>query len=432
MKRVFIALASLLAFTVLVFAAYGVYFLISLVIHINATADTLPEEMKLAKQAGIKTDPSHFQQPLPPAKLNAAVVYDQLTILLRKRPLTSNQMVALSRLNDPYRTSAEANLACETALRRGDIMRLVYEAVAKPDCVFKKNWTEAIDLHFSELKTMQTTSYMIRAESLALERKGEWKQAIRTQSMGFTLAWDAGMDQTLIALMMESSLDYNTLLGMQDILQRYANNPSAVRIIHNTVSNRIRNLDLKRAVQSEIIMDISIAEILKEGDLSSHVDKLQRDMYPFSKLGRLADANLATLLKEMIPLYQATCLKPPGRTKVIDSVVNGINSDMNLAFKTKDVTWLLGIYLLPIPNELKVVGDRAFTERNILLASTAALEYHSTHGFFPDNLDKIAPETLHPVIGNPVTYRYTKNGFVVTGMRKPLDIHKAKLIFKYP
>ncbi len=428
MKRVLIALVSLFVFTVIVFAAYGAYFFATLIIHINNAADCLPQELKMARQAGINADPSHFQQTLPPARLNAAIDYDRLTELLKKHPFTSNQMVALSRLDHSDCISKQSNIACKTVAQRGNLMKLVYAAVSKPDCVFEKDWTHVFNIHFSELKTLRTAYYLLRAESLAQERRGQWKQAIKTQTMGFKLARDAGTDPIFIALIDESDLDYDVLIGMRDILRRYANNPLAVQLIHDEVSSDIMDPDLKKAVQGEIIMAISSCNMVVNGE-SVEDDNGFESM----SNGKLADANMAITLKELIPLYKAACLKLPRRTQAIDNAIDGINRDMNHAFHIKDITWLLSSELLvPLTNYFKVMGTGAFTERSILLASTAVLEYHAKHGAYPASLDEIAPETLHPFRGNPVTYRRTKQGFIVKGAPKPMDIYHAHLFFQYP
>ncbi len=119
-------------------------------------------------------------------------------------------------------------------------------------------------------------------------------------------------------------------------------------------------------------------------------------------------ANMA-ITKELIPLYKAACLKLPGRTQAIDNAIDCINRDIKHAAHIEDITWLLSFEcFIPFSIYCKVKGTRAFTERNILLASTAMLEYHANHGAYPASLDEIAPETLHPFRGNPVTYPRTK------------------------
>ncbi len=416
----------------MLFAFYAVFFLHSIIHHVNAMAATLPQEERLASQAGINIDPSQFQQPLPPPKLNAARDIDKLTDLLKKHPLTAKQNSALIRFIHPNCPPDQVALAIQILSQRPDVMKFVTDATSKPDCVFVHDWSHALSEKFRELATIQTVGFMMRVESLLQLRQGNWSQAIKTQAFGFKLAKDAESDSTMLALLVESSLNYNTLIGMQTIMERYAANPKSLSLIIDTVTHSMGDINIKRAVQGEIIMGISACgEVIQKNVLSDVTNSKQKAMLNHLAGKSILDAGLAIYLKEMIPLYQAACIKPPARTQSLSTAYGRIQQDINHAAKTHDVAWILPMVFMPIINPAWL-GGADYTERNVLLASAAVLKYHVKHGSYPASLDKIAPETLHPAMGNPVIYHREKSGFTVTGASQPMDLRGAKVAFKYP
>ncbi len=416
----------------MLFAFYAVYFLHSIIRHVNAVAATLPQEERLAKQAGINIDPSHFQQPLPPAQINAASDINKLTELLKKRPLTVKQDEALKSLPNPNCSTAQVDIACKTVTQRGDLMKIVTDAASKPDCVFKHEWQHSFKIKFPEIETIRTAVLMIYAKSLLQFRRRNWSLAIKTLGLGFKLSKCLESDQTLLALLVESNLNYNTLIEMQTILHRYASNPEAVRLIVDTITYSMGDMNIKGAVQGEIIMGISACgEVIHKNELTDITDSKQKAMLHHLARKAFLDAGLAIYLKEMISLYQAACINSPDRTQSLVTAYNRIQQDIHHAAKTHDVAWILPIVFMPVSNP-GWLGGGVYTERNVLLASAAVLEYHSKHGSYPASLNIIAPETLHPVMGNPVIYHREKNGFTVTGTSQPMDLRGAKVAFKYP
>lgn len=432
MKRFFITAAIALLLSCTLFAFYAVYYLKTVIHHVNVTAAMLPQEKRVAKQAGINIDPAHFQKPPPPPKLNAALDINKLTALLKKRPLTTKQHEALMALFEQNCPPEQVDLACNTVSQREDLMRLVTTAASKPDCVFVHDWPHAYKTKFPEINTIRTAVLMINAESLVLLRRGNWSQAIKTQTLGFKLAKDLESDQTMLALLMETSLNYNSLVTMQKIMEHYASNPEAIRLIDDIVTHCMGDVNIKGAYQGEIIMGISACDdVIHKNALSDVTNSQQKAM--LSRLARKAilDAGLAIYLREMIPVYSAACLKPPERTQALDSAYNRIQKDMDHAAKSHDMAWLLPLIFMPIINPTWI-GGSDYTERNVLLASASVLEYHSRHGSYPNSLSMIAPSTLHPIMGNPVIYHREKNGFSITGASQPMDIRGAQVAFKYP
>jgi hypothetical protein len=110
----------------------------------TGTSD-LARQRAAARREGIPLTPREIQRPSPPPALDAAPIYEQLTRLLKEKPLDEKLEAAAQRLGSRSQYGPEDVAAARKLLAdRQDVMTLVHRATDRPQCVFQRDWSPGL------------------------------------------------------------------------------------------------------------------------------------------------------------------------------------------------------------------------------------------------------------------------------------------------
>ncbi|HLK55462.1 MAG TPA: hypothetical protein VKU00_02805, partial [Chthonomonadaceae bacterium] len=227
---------------------------------------TVAEELELTKQAGLPTTPKELQPPLPPADRNAAIIYRQLTELMQEHPLSEEDKIAGAGVSRKELPSDQIAALRRAYSRRGDVGNLIYQAVSREACVFKRPWETGPDVKLPEYANMRLAARWLSGESAVLLHDGKTQQAIETQALGFRIARHASNDPILIAQLVAIAIDAISLAGMERILYTAGDRPEIAQAVQQAIEKEWKPVSMAYGMHGEIIMDeVIIGRLRKSG-----------------------------------------------------------------------------------------------------------------------------------------------------------------------
>jgi hypothetical protein len=215
-----------------------------------------------ARKAGLPTEAKDLQPPLPPAKQNAAPIYTQLGSLLKARPVGQADR-NMEQQTAPL-AADETKRIRDAQRRRSDVMTLIHQATARPDCVFVRNWSNYLTVTFPEYRDMRMAARYIKAESAVLAWEGKPLEAVKNQALGFRIARHAASDNMLISYLVGVAIDAITLAGMQHILASTGNRPDVDDAVRAAIEKEYRPLSLARALRTEVGTQLGVLRVLRK------------------------------------------------------------------------------------------------------------------------------------------------------------------------
>lgn len=387
---------------------------------LTSLAARYPQDLALAKKAGLAVSVAEFVRPVPPADRNAAVVYDQMVKVLNTRPIAGPDQV-LDYLAAPTYASAGELQAAEAALSsRADLVAFVHQAASRPDCYFVKNWTQPnpAQVAYPEMTALLEASHILTAQSLVMAAQGRPVQAVQNQALGFRIVDHAATEPTLTGYLLSTGAATTTVSGLQKILYMAGDNAKVDRAVAQAIAQNWRAPSLAHALSGESGFQQSTISYLKQAGFSqvANVPAIpagaQNSIPPAYRQPpqweTFLDANGAFMAESMIPLVATadeSCAQSKQAMQDASQRINQTEADPSRFFANYKV-----------PASVQLPDDRAKLAACVLetQAGAAVLAWRAAHGSFPASLSQAMPKVpLDPYNGKPLGYRREGDGFVV-------------------
>ena len=422
---------------------------------IAAGPANLAREEAVARQEGIPLTAAQLQHPLPPPDQNAAPLYMKLTKLLHDKPL---HLPPYAEGMDAFHSYTPEQIASVRRIlaARQDVMTLVHQAAARPQCVFVQDWSQGIALKFPEYMQIREAARILRTESYLLARDGHYHEAIANQALGFRVADQAAAGRTLVSYLVGVASEASTLGGMQGILAQAGPKADVDADVEKTVAAASPHLSLRNAMAGDTGLgyaslakthqyekygvEVALKTAFPDDDASqshalsaSQVSTAERD-----RLHNLIDAWQADYLSRMLPLIRASDAPRMARSAVFAVTHKPENKETdNTAPLTDPMHWVPRL-LVPDLDKIDQNDTRISARVAVTLAAALLLARKAKTGAYPDNLPQGFTD---PFTGKPLGYRFEGNGFVVysagptghfDGGRPGQKVPGQESLFRYP
>jgi len=371
------------------------------------------KELAEAKRAGIPTTPQELQLPLPPPNQNAAPLYTELTKILREKPLSKDEKIIEY---SGYRgvLSPEQFERLRRALTsRSYLVSLVHKAVARPKCVFVRDWTTPQFTPTPEHIAMRFAARLIAAESLLITHDGNPLKAIRNQALGFQVARHISAESQQIGYLKGNSMDSITFRGFQRMLYLSGGNAKVAEAVQATVQRDYQPHSLRNALKLMAGCDIVMLDFFHKKGSRKGKEEYRHTFMPDNKQPSLEDwsafiyANSRVLLRCAYSLIAAADLPYWQSAPVFQLAHTKLEKDSNPKLMFVQTSNLSTFNDDQLRTRMKATAE-------VTRAGAFLLAWKAKHGAFPEKLDGASsPKFVDPFDGKPLKYRKEGAGFVV-------------------
>lgn len=389
---------------------------------VGSATPSLTEELRLMKQAGLPTRPRELQAPLPPESRNAAPLYQQLTELLKSKPLSEADKIANQGTWRRALTAEQAGQIRKALADRADITDLVHRAVGRPECVFDRKWEQGASMIFPEFATMRMATRWLSAESALQLYDGKPLDALRTQALGFRVSEHVSHDPMLIAYLVALATDSITLSGIERIEFVAGDRPGVAEAVLRVLNTDLKPRSLAYGLRGELVLPVvemakshkgkaedyekELERERKQGNLTSDIPKLSaEDRLHFDGFVDRIEAAMLRHLRLLITAADRPYGEAHREFQKAEADLNAHRSDA--AYVT------LRIVAPVYSQSLEKAGkDQAMvaTDR----AAASLFVWHAAHGTFPERLEQAMGKVpLDPFDGKPIRYKREGAGFIV-------------------
>jgi hypothetical protein len=378
------------------------------------------QEIAAAKREGVPIGPQALQAPLPPPEQNAAALYTQMILLRKTRPLSQEDDGAIAAVAGHKMPSAEQWTQARLVLQhRPDLLRLIHQVAARPQCVFTRDWSNPNAILSPELAQMREAVRLLTAESLLLAQNGKPLEAVRNEALGFRIAHHADEENWLIGYLTAINSDAITLNSMEKILTMAGNDPAVADAVQKEIEKAWTPPDLIHSLRSEAGIQVGEVEMLRKlgpaslgqfaGDSSPDAATLHMNPQAWNAF---LDANGAYMLHQMRTSINAAKRPFLEATPILRSL------DAQ-TMQGKSLTHLLAVIILPqfALGAEKRASIQALADT--VRAAAAVLAWKARHGAFPATLAQaLTTVPTDPFDGKPLRYRQEGTGFVLYSVGK--------------
>ncbi len=358
---------------------------------------------------------------------NAAPIYTQLMQLLKAHPLTAQEKAALTLPPGASLPPAQWEQMARLVHDRADVMQLVHQAAARPQCAFVRDWAmpDPADIPFSELAAVRNAARFLEAESLLMARQGKPLDAVNNLTLGFQIARHGASDNTLIAYLVGVAIDAITLDGLKRILWMAGPNAAVAQSVKTTIAQNWKPRSLASALRTEVAFNLGLIAFLRMNGANG-VDQITGDT-SFSQAYPHLDPNYwnaqlnysgVFILRQMEYAIQNADRPYPKAQPALGQIELQANDKRHVA------RFLAAVLL---PDAAKTAEKRAQIQAMVDVdqAGAATLAQFARTGQLPDRLVHLPND---PFNGAPLKYRCEgTNGFVIYSVGQSGDFNGGNL-----
>ena len=381
-----------------------------------APPGTLKQEIAAARRAGLPLTPGELAR-RPPVRAadNAAPLYRKLDALLMARPITQEEAdIVEGRALKPDASVADIAAAAAFFARRKDLMDLIHRAAARPDCDFQRDWSLGPSLLFPEFSRLRKAGRLLSCEANVQACRGDVAGAMRTCAAIGKVARHASSDPYLIAHLVDYAIESLGMSRIEAVLRAHPTEAMARAASAAIACYRTRPVG--EAIRGEAVMAMVCVEMLRKdpaslADLTGDTGSRANGAPARPRLSpAMVDANAAYLVWYFHMM--AGALRQP--YPVGRRTVSAVQAEVDARTARRDMTTLLGAFLLPVFTQAGDQAARAAAQQGALRAMAAALEFRARHTALPSTLAscmKAVP--TDPFDGKPMRYRVEGKSFVI-------------------
>ena len=415
----------------------------------QTSSSSLQETLQGLKQAGLPTTPEELQAPLPPQAQNAAPLYRQLDALLKTKPTVGDDKAATDGVGYKPLTAEQAKKLKKAFQNRADIGRLIHQAVARPDCVFDRQWGQGSAMWFPEFARMRVAARWLSAESALQLYDGKPLDAIRTEALGFRLAFHTAKDPMLIAYLVSIAIDTITLRGMERILYTAGDRPGVALAVQQAIEANAKPHSLAHGLRFEIMLPLIDME--KNRKISPDAYEKSAHAYgesdlpkPFPPLsaadkqnwGQFMDRSETAMLRMQHQMINLADRPYQEAQRGLYSVTSDLSAHAHdAAYNVARIIYL--VYSQALTKRAQMAAKVAAVR-----AGAAILAWKVKHKTLPATLEMAMPHIpLDPFNGQPMRYQKSGNTFIIysvgptghfDGGAATVKPNAMETVFRYP
>lgn len=256
---------------------------------------------------------------------------------------------------------------------------------------------------------------MLTAQSLILAHQGRIQEAIRNQSLGFTIAQQSGEDKTSIAFLTETSCEAITLQGLMQIVTLDHGAPSTAASVQSVIASHAKVPSVSTGLKWDMAANLAEIDYMKthgsgkpsdDDPDASGADPQEMSPRARQEYDAVMDANSVYLLRQMRKAIavadQPYSVSQPVSKKLED------DSDKTSLLR---ITRMIGSLNYPMAQSTALKRVQLQALINVDRASCDVFAARDKKGQFPAQI----PGTFtDPFTDKPMQYRREgKSGFVV-------------------
>ena len=387
---------------------------------LSAAPLSLPEEIKLLRRAGLPTSPEELQPALPPPDKNAAPLYRQLAALVKTKPVSEADKIAVEGHGDGVLKPEAARRLTEALQHRADIGELVHKAALRPKCVFDRDWSVGPAAPFPEADAVRLAARWLSAESALQLYRGETLSAVKTAALGFRLGAHMAQSTDLVPYLVANATDATTLGAMKRILYAAGDRPGVAAAVQHAVETEWRPHSLARALQGEVILPLVELEKDRKAGPAAYEKALAADRRQGvpetarlteddrSHWDRFVDRRKAAALR-IVRETAAVADRPYSEASL---ALASVSSELDT--HRQDPAFLSAAEVFPVYEQAVKKHAQLQARVATVEAAAAALNWKAGHGSLPPSLASAMPRPpADPFDGRPLRYKREGNGFLV-------------------
>ena len=374
----------------------------------------LEETRQQMRKEGLPLTPADLKRPMPTSERNAAPVYEQLTHLLKTKPLSGDGEVLNEVKRDVPSTVDNMQKVRFALPLRQDVVALAHQAAQKPECNFNRDYSQGYNLLFPEYAPMRNGLRVLTNESALLLFDGKPLDAIRNEALGFQIAQHTQTDSYIIGKLVGVAANTITLRFMERVLYTAGEQPGVANAVEKAIESNWRTVSVADGIRGEVVVgEVTFAQIAN-GTLQDE------DVKPEESIGSafhrspsltgkaFVHANELHWLQFLHNIIVASTLPPrESRAKM------GILEHEFLRYEWLPTRSLAAIMLSVYSQALgkQMQGE---AQQAIVSSAAAVLAYKQKYGKLPDTLEQVTkPVPLDPFDSRPLRYQQEGDGFVV-------------------
>jgi hypothetical protein len=329
----------------------------------------------------------------------------------------------------------------------------VHQATDRPQCAFRRDWSQGPAMKFPEFATLRSAARLLRVESILLALDGRYAEAVENQARGFRIAAHIAPDGTLIACLVAVACEAITLAGLEDILYLAGPKAEVAERVRSVIATDRPGYSLNRALKGEVLLQAETMRILRQHTYlvldgltghPTHMDRATRkqaEAVAWSPVGRkfwrlLTDAGEADLLRRMRRMLAIIQRPYPARRSLIQAW------DADLESRSGGAVGVFAALFLPSYSQMEVKIRQIRAAELTLMIGAAVLAFRDRRGQWPDQLEEVDFSLPRdPFDNRSLTLRRDRDGFVVFSVGaeghydggkpdEPRDPRQA--VFRYP
>ena len=413
----------------------------------------LARQRAAAHREGIALSPWHPERPLPPPEQNAALVYEQLTHLLKEKPFDEPLLTAALRVSSRHAYGASDVAAARRLVsERRDVLMLVRQATDRHSCAFPRQWSLGNAITYPEIGPARDAARLLTMESILLALDGRYKEAITNQCRGFRIAAQIASNGVLIHYVGAIACETITLFGLEEILRQAGPNAAAAEQVRAAIAANRPSFSLRRTLEGDLLQDMAAMDefralgfqtvyVLSSQDASTA--EAQAAIEFWERTPRLQEAWLS-----WVDAAEADSPRPPA-PRVRDHRAASPDPRASRPPMGCGAQVPLGRYGVPVRTVLlpqltgAISKEAAVRARErVLMGAAAVLAYRSRQGRWPDRLEEADPRLPPDLLtGRSLQYRREGDGFVIysagedgryDGGRPGVPLDTRQVVFRYP
>jgi hypothetical protein len=380
----------------------------------GSSADSLPRETELARKEGIPLEPDDLR-PRPPvaASQNAATVYTPFFSAIERAAKGQQKLsAACADLAKGEATAEQLALVDQILAKVHEPLVEVASASKRPYCDFHYRYELGPALLFPEMAQAKTAAKLLIAKAHRLSDAGKLDESYEVLLAAERLGIHIGQCPSLIAALVEMSIDAMAMTEFAELLQKSSTSKSALDMADRTLAAFGPPASLHHAFRGEVIMGrVAIRSLHTLGDLKaigggeSASEAGTGPPIPSTILKSFE----ASFIKRWRLIFEQLPSEPAdweGADKVLSANDVEVEQDTSIANTLNRV-------LFPTLTQCALAVGRQIANRNLAKTSLWLLREHLKSGRYPATLPNLGPISTDPFDGKPLKYSLFGSGFKI-------------------
>lgn len=385
--------------------------LIFLRVSFGMAGNKLPQELAAAKKAGLLTEPNDLRRVTAvPREDNAVSDYRAAFAFLKGQKNSAEFDKAYRNFMIAASTPAEEAEVKSTIERYGEALTCFERAASKKGVDWSRQWEKGPLLEFPEYADMKQGAKMLVAQAVTQAKSGQVDDAIKSLGAAERISQHAGMDPTIIGMLVGDSIESIADSGIYAVLQ-FRHDAATLDKIHRLLDSLPPAPSLEGSFGGDLVLARLGVQHFDRLVASSEPDNSQFSSFPMSTLMRdqgFQRACEAMLVHHWTQMYLAAHGQEDWKTlkSRMEKVADSEQDDQSMVARVVDI-------LIPDMNSLADARARLVMNRRLLLASIAVLAIREKSGQVPKALPDLGVQSIDPFSLKPLRYKTVGKGFKV-------------------